>query len=156
MKKPKYRNLSIGELEELEKEFIEFLVINGVEAHEWEALKGTDRANEIITAFSDVVFEGIMRKHLFLEHWSPTGIKTFQCLPEKMIMVGADLKSGAEWNLMEASVDALMRRFGELEFYTTDKSYTQAREKEMFKMIENGCSISDGELFKKFLLALTD
>ena len=65
----KYRRLTLEELKPLENEFIDFLVVNGVIADDWEQLLANDveKSNQIIDAFSEVVFEGIMRKTQFLE-----------------------------------------------------------------------------------------
>jgi len=68
----KYRRLTLEELKPLEDEFIDFLVVNGVIADDWEQLLANDveKSNKIIDAFSEVVFEGIMRKTQFLEYRS--------------------------------------------------------------------------------------
>lgn len=65
----KYARLSLTDLKDLEKEFIEFLVVNGIPANEWEALKKTDmsKVEAIIDQFSDVVWESILRKHSTVE-----------------------------------------------------------------------------------------
>jgi len=59
---PKYRILSSEELELLEKEFIEFLVINGITADEWQKIKASEpeKTKKFIELFSDVVFEKLM------------------------------------------------------------------------------------------------
>ena len=58
----KYRRLTLEELEPLENEFIDFLVVNGIIADDWRHLLAHDleKSNQIIDAFSEVVFEGIM------------------------------------------------------------------------------------------------
>ncbi|MEM9324666.1 MAG: DUF6495 family protein [Bacteroidota bacterium] len=156
MKLAKYRMLTLQELEELEKEFVEFLVINGVTVDDWERLRASDDGNAIITAFSDVVFESIMRQTRFLEHWSPRAVKTFQCLSDKIILVGADVKEGSSINLVEANSEQMVQHFGELEFYRSEKPYDSTRESVIYEMISSGCTISDGQLFKKMLLAMVD
>jgi hypothetical protein len=156
MMKPKYRILALDELHELEKEFIEFLVINGVQPDDWANLQGTAEADRMIVAFSDVIFESIMRRTTYLELWDSQSIKTFHCLSEKMILVGADLKDGAKLNLLEATTLDLMTNFQSLAFYQTEKHYAGAREAVIFDMINSGCKISDGKLFKKMLMAMVD
>ena len=46
----KYERLSKNELEELEKEFVDFLVVNGITAQDWVAIKENEplNADEII------------------------------------------------------------------------------------------------------------
>ncbi|MDB9939256.1 DUF6495 family protein, partial [Cyclobacteriaceae bacterium] len=86
----KYRRLTLEELEPLENEFIDFLVVNGVIADDWEQLLANDveKSNQIIDAFSEVVFEGIMRKTQFLEYRSKGELITFSCMADLIYMAG--------------------------------------------------------------------
>ena len=84
----KYRLLSSKELEELKPEFIEYLILNGIVADDWEQLKKDepDKAERIIDLFSDVILESIMQKVSFLDFRDDTEVKSFQCLKDKLIM----------------------------------------------------------------------
>ena len=87
---PKYRALTTEELQELEREFVEYLVVNGITAEDWKKLR-TDtpkKAEDILTLFSDVVFESILRKVDFLEKRMPHELMIFQCLKDRMVLVG--------------------------------------------------------------------
>lgn len=42
----------------------------------------------------------------------------------------------------------------EIKAYTTEKLYAKSREEEIFEMLENGCVISDGKLFKAIAVSL--
>ncbi|HLV43301.1 MAG TPA: DUF6495 family protein [Brumimicrobium sp.] len=66
----KYTRLSLQDLKDLEKEFIEFLILNGIDADEWERLKvkDTDKVEQVIDHFSDVIWEGVLRKTEMVEH----------------------------------------------------------------------------------------
>lgn len=59
----KYRNLTEEELAPLEKEFIDFLVVNGIDHTTWDKKLKHDQEvySQMISAFSDVVFEKIIR-----------------------------------------------------------------------------------------------
>ena len=89
----KYRRLTLEELKPLENEFIDFLVVNGVIADDWEQLLANDveKSNKIIDAFSEVVFEGIMRKTQFLEYRSVGELITFSCMADLIYMAGIRL-----------------------------------------------------------------
>ena len=52
---PKYRELTTLELKELEKEFIDYLIVNGITADDWVKIKEEqqEKAEDIITLFSD-------------------------------------------------------------------------------------------------------
>lgn len=133
----------------MEKEFIDYLVVNGIVADEWTQMKtdNPERAERIIDLFSDVVFEAIMRKACFLERITPNEILCFQCLEDKMVLVG----------LRSESCDLTVTLLSEItdgKVFTTEKPYTLTRELELFKMTEQGCVITDGELFKQLSLLL--
>ncbi|MBW3546479.1 MAG: hypothetical protein KY428_12930 [Bacteroidetes bacterium] len=155
---PKYRLLSTEELHELEKEFIDFLVVNGITAEDWERLKKEEKekAESIIVLFSDVVFEGIMREVRFLEIRTKDDVKTFQCLDEKLVLVGMTAEGNEEVDFTDSEFiqNAVTTPPKCIKVYTSDKRYKTDREVELFEMIQSGCSISDGNLFKALCTAL--
>ncbi len=157
MQAPKYRQLTLPELKELEKEFIEFLIINGIEAKEWESMKvvAHEKAEAMITLFSDVVFEGILRKVTFLEFRSPQDLKAFQCLEERMVLVALHSENTTvNFTHDQFSVVTMEKPPTGIRIYTTSKPYNRSREAELFDMLQAGCTLSDGRLFKVLSLAL--
>lgn len=154
---PKYRLLSKEELAPLEKEFIDYLVVNGVTADDWVKMKAEspENAEEILALFSDVVFEGILRKVSFLDFRSKNEVRAFQCLEDKIIMVGMRAPASATVDFTDARFlqRATTDSPEDLEIYTSEKAYKDSREQELFRMTEQGCEISDGHLFKTLMLA---
>lgn len=146
------------ELQELEKEFVEYLVLNGIVADDWEKIKKEDlsKAKHIIELFSDVVFESIMRKVKFLELRTTHEVKVFQCLKDKLVLVG--MSSGDDPAIDFTNTDFIKRAMDEppqgLKVYTTEKLYDKDREIELFEMVQAGAVIVDGQLFKSLCLAL--
>ena len=156
---PIYRLLSREELLELEKEFVEYLVLNGIAADDWEKMKINDHegAERIIELFSDVVFEGILRKVQYLEYRAEDFVHTFQCLDDKLVLVAMECEGGEdEVNFMDSEFiqQAAVRPPENLIVNTNSKPYSKTRELELFDMISAGCTISDGSLFKTLCLIL--
>jgi hypothetical protein len=153
---PKYRLLTLEELNEMEKEFVDFLVLNSILPADWEQLKKDGQADPVIEQFSDVVFETIMRKVEFLECFEEKEIKSFHCLSDKLVVVGLNAGSSSEVNFSDMSFlrTAFQSPPEDLKVYTSEKAYNKQRELELFDMIEAGCTISDGKLFKSLCLAL--
>lgn len=149
----KYRRLTLEELEEFNKEFIDFLVVNGIVADDWVKMKRDEpeKANLVIDKFSDVVFEGAMRKIKYLEFVSSKSIKCFQCLDNEITLVGIDTSKDSE---IDFSTNSWQENLSDLSVYTQTKTYNKVRELELFDMIQSGASISKGELFKQLCLAL--
>ena len=152
----KYRHLSKDELDALQKEFVEFLVVNGITADKWIAIKEHKKevAEEIIEQFSDVVWEGVLRKANFLDLRNQKELLTFQCLPEKLIVMGVKVKDTDVDITTETGFEKLKKDQLETIFYTSEKKYFKKREEELFEMIQNGCEITDGALFKRIALAI--
>ncbi len=150
----KYRLLSTEELKTFEKEFIDYLVVNGITAEDWVQLKNNDldKAEEILTLFSDVIFEGVLRKIDFLEVRKKTYIQVIQCLSDRMIMIAINAKNDAvdlstkKWEDVMSSSD--------YELHKGEKKYLDSRESEIFQMTEKGYEISDGKLFKNLAVAI--
>ena len=141
------------ELDPLEKEFIDFLVVNGITADEWKNLQDHDqkKVDAIIDAFSDVVFESIMRKTQFLEIKTKEAIYAFQCLAEKLNMVGIRTTEPTI-DLTKMSLENAYAQKDRLTIFQKEKPYSQLREKELFDLIQNGCEITEGKLFKELSL----
>ena len=149
----RYRKLSSDELKELEKEFVDFLIVNGITADMWVDLKEKDisKADSIIDSFSDVVFEGVFRKVKYLEFITPMSIKCFQCLENEIILIGLDSENSSD---IDFTADNWMSHLEKVKIYNSSKVYKEVRELELFQMVQKGANISDGMLFKKLCLAL--
>ena len=154
----KYRTLELIELEELKKEFIDFLVLNGIPADEWERIKKEDKqsATATIDLFSDVVFESIMRKTKFLEFRDSKHLHVFQCLQDQLILVAMEVDKEEEVDFLNPDFlsSAMLTPPKGVKVFTTTKNYSETRELELFKMIQKGCIITDDRLFKALCLAL--
>lgn len=126
----KYERVSQEELHKLDKEFIDFLVVNGITAKDWINLKENEPlvANEIIDQFSDVVWESILRSTSYLQKIEKNNAYYFKCDKNTIHLIMVDDTS----NLKKS----------------TEKKYTKTRELEMFEMIKKGCQISDGKYFE--------
>ena len=133
----KYRLLSQEELEELQQEFIQFLIINGIDADEWEKLKKNEptAANGIIQQFSEFIFEGLCRKIAFLSFDNGQGIVAIQFMADKMNVIR---KSKAEKSVI-----------------LEEKKYKHSREEDIFFLLNSGYRKEGAEsTFKKLCLDL--
>ncbi len=148
----KYRLLTQDELSHLEQDFIKYLILNGITAEDWERLKqdSPEEAQGITDLFSDVVFEKILRKISFLDRIEPNAIYCFQCLEKSIVLIG--LQGDGTQDLTKVALDKM--DFSGLKVYTQSRDYRTSREKELFEMIEKGCQISEGQLFKSLSLLL--
>jgi len=128
----KYTRLQVEELHELEKEFINFLVVNGITADDWVAIKENEPVNaeEIINQFSDVVWEGVLRGVQYLKKAEKDTVFYFKANKEDIHLIRI------------VQVDS------KAEQHIASKKYSTVRELELFDMIQNGCTINDGKEYK--------
>lgn len=150
----KYSRLTKEQFEELHQEFINFLATQSITADEWANLKTNkpELAEMELDVFSDLIWEGVLNKAEYLEHFSAQHMYLFRLGKKKMKAIVVNVKNkavdittqeGYNWlreNLMDETV----------EFLQADKDYTEDKNLDKFKMIEQGAVITKGELFKYF------
>ncbi|WP_203258489.1 DUF6495 family protein [Hyunsoonleella ulvae] len=150
----KYRRLTKEQFEELHQEFINFLATQSITADEWANLKENkpEVAEMELDVFSDLIWEGVLNKAEYLEHFAPQHMYLFNLGEEKMHAIVVNVKNdavdittkeGYNWlreNLMDDSV----------EFLQADKDYSEDKNLDKFMMIEQGASITKGELYHYF------
>lgn len=152
----KYRKLRQDELVELENDFITFLASNTVTADEWEKIKLEDsqKAEQLIELFSDIVFDKVLSNAEYIEYKTPKDIKTFHFLEDKIVMNGLFVEGNSTFDFTkeqqpEEMLKAIQQSGSKLKLYTAEKVYSRSPEMEAFEMLENGALISkDGHLFK--------
>lgn len=149
----KYARLTKEQFEELHQEFINFLATQSITADEWTNLKANkpDLAELELDMFSDLIWEGALNKAEYLEHFAPQHIYLFHLKDANMHAIVVNVKNdkdittqeGYDWlreNLMDENV----------EFLQADKDYSDDKNLDKFNMIEQGASITKGELYHYF------
>ncbi|GGK16769.1 hypothetical protein GCM10007962_08790 [Yeosuana aromativorans] len=149
----KYSRLTKEQFEELEKEFINFLATQSITADEWKNLKENkpELAEIELDVFSDLIWEGALSAAKYLEHISPKQMHLFSLNDDNMHVIAVTLKNdqdlttteGYNWlreNLMDDHV----------EFLQAKKDYSDDKNLDKFKLIEQGAVITKGDLFKFF------
>ncbi|CAN5294640.1 DUF6495 family protein [soil metagenome] len=150
----KYSRLTKEQLEELRKEFINFLATQSITATEWEDIKTNkpEVAEEELDVFSDLIWEGVLDKVTHLEHFSSSQMYLFHITPVEIHLIAVKVnneaidittREGYQWlqkNLMDDSVN----------LYTSSKVLTEDRNKDIFALIKQGTVITKGDLFNYF------
>lgn len=148
-----YKRLTNEELTALEKEFIQFLSANTITKTDWEKLKSeeSDKVEELILMFSDIVWDKTLENIKYLEYCAQKDLKTFYCGNDKIVLRGITIQS-ENGNFLEQSLSELQELNAnnkvELGYISSEKTYQPSRNKELFNMIQNGCTIGTPELFK--------
>jgi len=144
-----YRTLSLEELELFEKEFREYLAINGIDAELWKSIKANspEKVNKIIESFSDVIYNSVLHKMEYIEFATKNDIKYFYYGKEKAELIGLQSE---KVNLTQPKevLAAIEKKSDSIQIYRTTKAYSKKREEELFFMLKNGCQPCEGEVFR--------
>ena len=143
----KYRRLTVEELDEMQQEFIHYLVANGIEAIDWKRLKEKDesQAQLWIDSFSDMVIQKVLEGVKYIEHRTSNESKLFECLPDEIRLIG--LRSEEVDLLDPEQLAAAANNPGKVELFKGVKKYSKKREDELFELLQSGGEISDGKMY---------
>jgi hypothetical protein len=149
----KYRQLTKEQFESLHQEFALFLASQSIDVKEWKTIKEEQPnvAEEELNVFSDVVWDDVLTKTNYIEHFSEKSANLFKCDENEIhriaIKISWDInlleQKGFEW-LMQNPMD------NSVEIFKGSKPYHLKRNQEIFDLIEKGSSISKGEIFEYF------
>ena len=147
-----YHRLSKEQLEELHEEFAKYLAALSIDRNAWEKIKANspEVVDQHLDQFSDLVWEDVLAKDLYLEHLSPNHFFVFECLQEEMHLIAVKLTNvdqdittpeGWQW-LLHHIYDASVT------FYRSTKKYEHDRKEELYGMILKGAQISESDRYK--------
>lgn len=151
----KYARLTQEQFEELHPEFIHFLAAQTIDKNEWDELKAQkpEVAEQELDVFSDLIWEGVLSRTRYLEHFSNTHVFLFECFEShiesiiiKSLRPDIDLLSheGLQWLNQEM--------FGsEVEIRLGRKKYTEERNTAIFSLIQQGAYLSGGEMYQQLM-----
>ena len=148
----KYAKLSKEQFEELNEEFAVFLAAQSIDVKEWTNIKNEqpELADKEMEVFSDFVWEKVLSKANYLEHFSADSINLFKCTSDaierivvKVNKEGINLleSNDFEW-LLDNSKDP------RIEYLKGKKAYHQERNEDIFDLIQKGSVVSDGKLYE--------
>ncbi|MES2574997.1 MAG: DUF6495 family protein [Bacteroidota bacterium] len=149
----KYTRLTKEQFEELNQEFSTFLATQTIDKAEWDTLKAEkpEVAEQELDVFSDLVWEGVLSRAEYLEHFSKNHIFLFQCFDTyvqsivlKSLVPETDFltKDGLQWLSDNMFTDTI-------EMKTGKKVFTEERNSSIFQLIQQGAFLSDGQLYKQ-------
>jgi len=149
----KYSRLTKEQFEELHQEFINFLATQAIDKAEWDKIK-TEKpevAEQELDVFSDLIWEGVLGRAEFLEHFSKNHIFLFQCfdsyvnsivLKSLVPEVNFLTKEGLQWLSDNMFTETIEMKIGK-------KVFTEERNASIFALIQQGAILSDGQLYQQ-------
>jgi len=148
----KYKQLAREQFEALHEEFSKFLATQQIDVKDWENIKKDkpSLAEEELNLFSDLVWENVLSKTNYLEHFSKQNINLFKCEQNEILRVVVQInkpefdffnEKDYQWFIDNTTDDSI-------QFFKGVKKYDQERSLELFDLIKKGSVISDGKLFE--------
>lgn len=150
----KYTRLTKEQLEELEPEFINFLATQSITGDEWAKIKkDTPKvAEDELDVFSDLIWEGVLSKVVYLENISAQQMHLFELSEKEMKLIAVkvmnpkiDLTTAIGFNWFKKNWQSDF-----VEYMTAAKAYTDDKNLDKFQLIKQGAVITKGELYKWF------
>jgi len=154
-----YKRLSTEQFEALHQEFATFLAANSIDKKEWDQLKklNTTQAESLLDGFSDLVWNDVLSKNLYVEHLNPQHLFLFECLDEQMNLVlvqsedkTQDFTSQDGFRWLEANLQS-----DSITLFQSQKKY-QNRNHDIFDLIQKGARITEGTYFKSITSFLSN
>jgi hypothetical protein len=150
----KYERLTKEQFEELHQEFINFLAAQSITAEEWSDIKKNkpEVAEEELDIFSDLVWEGVLKKVKYLEHMSPQHLFLFHFAETEIELIKIQIKHPNIDITTKEGYDWLQKNFLEddVDIHQATKPLSDDRNKDIFALIKQGANITKGQLFKYF------
>ena len=151
--KMKYSRLTKEQFEELHPEFINFLASQSIDKAEWDTIKENqpEVAEQELDVFSDLIWEGVLTKADYLEHFSKNHIFLFQCFDTYVISIVLKslvpevdflTKDGLQWLSDNMFTETIEMKIGK-------KVFTEERNASIFGLIQQGAFLSDGQLYQQ-------
>lgn len=151
----KYNRLTKEQFEELHQEFINFLATQAIDKAEWDKIKAEkpEVAEQELDIFSDLIWEGVLSRAEYLEHYSKNHVFLFKCFDTyvqsiilKSLVPEIDFltKDGLQWLSDNMFTETI-------EMKTGKKVFVDARNSSLFDLIQQGAILSDGHLFKQLI-----
>ena len=149
----KYARLTKEQFEELHPEFINFLASQSIDKAEWDLIKVNkpEVAEQELDVFSDLIWEGVLSKADYLEHFSKNHIFLFQCfdtyvnsivLKSLVPEVNFLTKEGLQWLSDNMFTETIEMKIGK-------KVFTEERNASIFALIQQGAILSGGQLYQQ-------
>lgn len=148
----KYTQLTTEQFKHLHEEFATFLAAQQIDVAEWDSIKEENPglAEEELNLFSDLVWEKVLDKAEYLEHFSEKHLNLFKCGPTDIsrIVVKVDKDNFSFFDTDDYRWFINNTTDKDIQFFKGTKPYTDERNLEIFDLIKKGGVISDEKLYE--------
>lgn len=142
--------LTQEQLKQFPKEFSLFLASLGIDRPQWEKIKVDDssRLEEIIEAFSAVVWTEILNQAQHLELFMADALALYFCDQDEihLIFVRAPELDWESPKILDEIVQAIEKPATDIR--VGKKNYGDSRTQELYSLLQKGAVVTDGNLYR--------
>ncbi len=152
----KYSRLTKEQFQEMHPEFTKFLASQSIDKAEWDQLKAEkpEVAEQELDVFSDLIWEGVLTRAEYLEHFGKNYIFFFHCgethihsIILKSVGVEVDFlsKEGLQFLNDNMFTEAIEIQKGTREYDNGERNAA------IFQLIQQGAFLSSGDRYKELV-----
>lgn len=149
----KYTRLTKEQLEELHPEFINFLATQSIDKKEWDKIKSEQPhiAEQELDVFSDLIWEGVLNRAEYLEHFSKSHGFLFHCGETHIHSIVLQVLDESVDLLSDKGMEFLSENMftDKIEIRTGKREYVEERNPSIFALIRQGALLSDGRFYNE-------
>ena len=149
----KYSRLTKEQFESLHEEFAAFLATQSITAEDWLQLKKDKPhvAEDMLDVFSDLIWEGVLNKAAYLDHVSPRQLFLFKIEASEMHLIVVQIEEHTIDITTDAGFEWLQTHFKDeqVSMFKASKEFSEDRNSELFKLIQQGATLSDGSFYEE-------
>ncbi len=150
--KLRYRRLTEVELKQLEKNFVDFLVLNGIVADDWARMKANtpQKVLSMIDIFSNMVFETTLKRIEYLRHISSKELRNIRVSDKKINILSLQNNNPKLDLTNERHLEKIFSDDAMLEgisIFSAEAKHKTSREQTVFELMENGYRACDAQFF---------
>ncbi|HLN95301.1 MAG TPA: DUF6495 family protein [Flavobacterium sp.] len=149
----KYSRLTKEQFEELHPEFTNFLAAQSIDKDEWDQLKKEQPhiAEQELDVFSDLIWEGVLNRAEYLEHFGKNYVFFFHCgethihsIILKTVGIEVDFltREGLQFLTDNLFSDQIEMKVGTKAYDNDDRNQA------IFQLIQQGAFLSDGSRYR--------
>lgn len=157
-----YKIFDLDELKYLEKDFVQFLSANGIDAGHWDKLinHNDTKVQEILEEFSRFIYETVLDRTEILEVRNKDFLTMFYATDLKIHFIRIENKTKGIFNYeQEFKIDSFLKfienNTSEISVIKGEKKIRDTKKSEFYNLLKSSCKISQNyellEILKKLI-----
>jgi hypothetical protein len=148
----KYARLSKEQFESLNEKFALFLAAQSIDKIQWDQIKSQNPSltEELLDLFSDIIWDQSLDKIIYLENRSDQHLFLFKCENARIDLILIKVKEDCPSLMQKDYKHWLAGHLSDprVTIFESSRSFPEDFKGEMFKLMNKGATISQGEIYE--------